>query len=152
MSNIKLEDVEAMSDEDIANLTYDDHVEIEKQRDDIKRKAALDTNAQDLRTQVLEHGIFMIEKLQSGIHNDEPLSGNQARSYEMLWPVITDLISKTEDLKIIKAKNASEIVTAVSKGKMSLRDAAAMMAILKEQVTIDELPKLLEKLAEAESK
>jgi len=150
MSNIKLEDIKAMSDEDIENLTLEDHEELEKQKKEkehIKHKANLKTNSQDLRSQVMKHGVSMIEKVQTNmLGNGEQFNTNQAQAYEMLWPVITDIISKTEDLKIIEAKNASEVINAVSKGKLSLKDAAAMMALLKEQVTIEELPKLLERL------
>jgi len=54
-------------------------------------------------------------------------------------------------VKVIQAKNASEIFKQVAAGKMSMKDGLGMMALLKEQVTIEELPKLMAQLAEMES-
>lgn len=119
---------------------------------DIRNREQSKHTAQDLRQQVLVHGVHMIEKLQSSIYNkDEDISSEQSAAYDKLWPVIEDLIRQTSDLKIIEAKNASEVLEAVTAGKMTLKDAALMMALLKDQVTIDELPKLLEKLSEMEN-
>jgi len=121
-------------------------------RKDIKSKAKTNTTAQDLRSQVLDHSVFMIEKLQKSIHNkDEDISAQQAKAYELLWPIIDNLISKTEDLKCIKAKNASEIILAVSQGRISLSEAKAMMELFKDQLTIEELPKIMEILNKNES-
>lgn len=121
-------------------------------RKDIKSKAKTNTTAQDLRSQVLDHSVFMIEKLQKSIHNkDEDISAQQAKAYELLWPIIDNLISKTEDLKSIKAKNASEIILAVSQGRISLSEAKAMMELFKDQLTIEELPKIMEILNKNES-
>lgn len=151
MSNIKLEDIDAMSDEDIDNLTLEDHEELSRQRDDIDKKAETHTNAQTLRTQILDHSLSMIRELQDSFHNENQITVNQQQAYDKLWPIIENMISKTEDLKIIEAKNASEVISAVVKGKMTVSDGAAFMALLKDQVTIDELPKLLAKLSEVES-
>ena len=116
---------------------------------DISNKAEASHTAQDLRRQVLDHGVFMIEKLQNSLHNkDEDISAEQQRSYDMLWPVIEGMISKTSDLKVFEAKSANEVLVAVSKGNLTFEEAKEMMVLLKDQVTIDELPKLLAKLEE----
>jgi len=151
MSDIKLEDIEAMSDEDIANLTWEDHAELKRQREDIDRKAEPKIDAQTLRTQILDHGLPMIRELQDSFHNNNTISIDKQKAYDKLWPILENMISKTEDLKIIEAKNASEVISAVAKGKMTLTDAAAFMALMRDQVTIEELPKLLERLSDAES-
>ena len=118
---------------------------------DISKKANSTHTAQDLRRQVLDHGVFMIEKLQNSLHNkDEDISAEQQRSYDMLWPVLEGMISKTSDLKVFEAKSANEVLNAVSRGKLTFEEAKEMMALLKDQVTIDELPKLIEKLSEME--
>ena len=118
---------------------------------DIKNKEKTEHTAQDLRKQVLVHGVHMIEKLQKSIYNkDEDISSEQARSYEMLWPILENLISKTEELKVIEASSASEVVDSVNKGKMTTKEGLAMMALLKDQVTIEELPKLIEQLGNLE--
>ena len=120
---------------------------------DIKNKEKSEHTAQDLRKQVLAHGVHMIEKLQKSIYNkDEDISAEQARSYEMLWPVLENLIDKTEDLKVIQATNATEVIGAVTAGKMTMNEGLAMMALLKDQITIEELPKLLEQLGDLEEK
>ena len=120
---------------------------------DIKNKEKSEHTAQDLRKQVLAHGVHMIEKLQKSIYNkDEDISAEQARSYEMLWPVLENLIDKTEDLKVIQATNATEVIGAVTAGKMTTNEGLAMMALLKDQITIEELPKLLEQLGDLEEK
>jgi len=155
MSDIKLDDIENMSDEDIDNLTADDHWELGRQRKEkghIKNKANQKSTAQDLRTQVLVHGVSMIERVQNNLlGNGDQFTTKEAQSYEMLWPILEGIISKTEDLKVIEAKNASEVVAAVTKGKLTMKEGLGMMALLKDQVTIEELPKLIAQLEEHES-
>ena len=150
-SDIKLEDIEAMSEEDIANLSLDDLRELERLRNEknhIKHKAKPETNAQDLRTQVLSLGIPAIEKVQQSLIDGTQLDATEMQAYQMLWPIIENLISKTEDLKVIEAKNASEVLTAVTKGKITMSEGLGMMALLKDQVAIDELPNLIAKLSQ----
>jgi len=75
-SDIKLSDIENMSDEELKNLTMDDHIALEKQRNDITKKATQKTTAQDLRTQILDHSLAMIQELQESFHNDKQLTMN----------------------------------------------------------------------------
>ena len=152
MSSIKLEDIDDMSEEEINNLNIDDHMELARQRKEnghIKHQADTQATAQDLRSQVMALGVPMIERVQNNLlGNGEQFTEKEAQSYEMLWPILENLISKTEDRKVIDAKNATEVLSSVTKGKMTVSEGLAMMALLKDQVTIDELPKLLAKLEE----
>lgn len=150
-SNISFEDVEKMSDEEIKNLTPEDHNELARLRAEkshIKHTANIETNAQDLRNQVLKHSVKAIERVQEVLHSGEKLTPEESQAYDMLWPIIENMISKTEDLKVIEAKNSSEIISAVIKGRMTMQEGSAMMALFKDQVTIEELPKLLARLEE----
>ena len=153
VSSIKLEDVDAMSDEEIANLTSDDHAELERLRNEKinKNKQQIpETSAQDLRTQVLSHAIPAIEKVQESLNTGKTLEPAESQAYQMLWPIIENLISKTEDLKIIEATNAKDVLNSVSKGKITMAEGLSLMALLKDQVTIDELPNLIARLNESE--
>jgi len=149
MSNITFEDVENMTQDELDNLTLEDYDRLDKlraEKNHIKHQAK-QTSAQDLRTQVMAHSLAMIEKLQQIIIQDNTeINANQKEAYEMLWPMITNIVSKTEDLRIIEANNAKEVLTAVSKGKMTFDEGIKMMHLLKEQVIIDEVPKLAEML------
>jgi len=116
---------------------------------DIKKKENRLHTAQDLRTQVLVHGSYMIEKLQKSIYNkDEDLTSQQSQAYDRLWPLLESLIIKTEDLKITNAKTSNDVIKLVSQGKISSKDGKDMMELLKDQSILDELPKLLAKLEE----
>lgn len=116
----------------------------------IQNKERTGHTAQNLRTQILVHGVHMIEKLQTSIYNkDEDISAEQQRSYEMLWPVISDIISKTDDLKIVEAKTASDVIEAVAKGKITMKDALILMSLIQSKTEIEELPKLIAKLDES---
>ena len=149
MSNISLEDVEDMTQEELDSLTLEDYDRLEALREEknhIKHEAK-QTSAQDLRTQVMAHSLSMVEKLQQIIIQDNvEINANQKEAYDMLWPIITNIVSKTEDLRIIEANNAKEVLIAVSKGKMTFDEGMKMMHLLKEQVIIDEVPKLAEML------
>lgn len=150
-SNIKLEDIDAMSEEDIKNLTTDDLYELELQRKEkshIKHRASLEASAQDLRTQVLIHGVSAIEKVQQSLISGVKMTAVELQAYDMLWPIIETLISKTEDLKKIQASNAKDVLKLLGEGKLTMKESMAMMALIKDQVAIDELPNLLAKLAE----
>ena len=149
MSNITFEDVENMTQEELDNLTLEDYDRLEELREEknhIKHKA-VDATAQDLRKQIMSHSLGMIEKLQQIIIQDNvEINANQKEAYEMLWPMITNIVSKTEDLRIIEASNAKEVLSAVSKGKITFDEGMKMMQLLKDQQIIDEMPKLLEML------
>lgn len=153
-SDITFEDVEKMSAEEINNLSQDDYIELAYLREQKKlnEKIQKNTTAQDLRSQVLEHSVSMIKTMQDSFTLDQPITGTQQVACDRLWPIIDNLIAKTEDLKVLEAKNASDIVNAVAKGKMSTKDAVIMMNLLQTKFEIEELPDLLSKIDDIESK
>lgn len=148
MSDIKLEDVMNMTDEEIENLSFMDQLEIKRQREDIDRNRIANTTSQDLRTQVLDHSIPMIKMIQEGVYNDKPLTSVQQQHLDRLWPTIENVIQQTSDLEKIEAKNASDVINLVSKGKLTPERAIVFMKLLSMKTEIDELPKLLEKMSE----
>ena len=152
-SKIKLSDLDDMTQEELDNLTIEDHQELRRQREEkahIKHQAK-NTTAQDLRDQVLSHSLKMIEKVQEVIiKGDTALDSDQKEAYDMIWPIITNIISKTEDRKTIAATNTKDIIQAVSKGNMTFEEAERMLLLLRKQQEIDELPKLLEVLYDNE--
>lgn len=153
-SDITFEDVEAMTDEEIANLTAEDHLELAylRKQKKINESKTGNTTAQDLRTQVLSNSLAMIERLQQSFVLNEPLTASELAAYDYLWPIIENLINKTEDLKVLKAKNASDVISAVAKGKMSVKDAASMMSLLQVKFEMEELSDLLDKMDDLEKK
>ncbi len=148
--DIKLEDIEDMSVADMNRLTAEEHAELFRQRTDIDRHAEEGTTAQDLRDQVMDHSIHLIKSLQSQLYKEaKPITAQQSLAYERLWPVVQDIIQQTSDLKKIEANNASDVIKLISKGKITLKDAAIMMTLLQSKVEIEELPKLIAQLEEA---
>ena len=149
-STIKVENIDDLSIADLHNLSPEDYAEIQRQRKDVDRHALIETDAQDLRDQVMDHGIHMIKKLQSQMYEgDEPITTQQASAYDKLWPVIEGIIQQTSDLKKIEAENASDIIKLIAKGKITLKDAAVMMSLMQSKIEIEELPNLIAKLDES---
>jgi len=134
------------------NLSIEELLALEKEKTSLKRKEVKDTNAQDLRTQILAHGIPMIETIQEQLYNGRELKQSQLFAINTLLPIVTDLIKQTSDLQKIEAKNASEVIGLVAQGKISLTDASKFMALMQTKVEMEELPKLLEKISELEEK
>ena len=158
-SAITLEEVALMTDDEYNNLSHSDRsrvAELKKKKleakKSIRHQECVGDTGQDLREQVMKHGVKMISTVQDSMINDRGLSPVQLNAYNMLWPILTDIISKTDDLKVLDAKSASEIISSVAKGKMTLKDATIMMSIMRQKVEIEELPILLAKLSDLEGK
>ncbi len=127
--------------------TLEDMIQEQNDERNIKHKEKKDHTSQDLRTQVLKHGVFMIEKLQNAVHNkDEDMSNQQYKAYEMLWPVLEGMISHTSDIQKMKLSNATDVIKLIAKGKISPKDGMDFLEILKIKTEIDEIPKLLEQI------
>ena len=150
MSDITFEDVKSMSKEQIDNLSIKDHEKLSFLRREKKENEHKNDNctAQSLRTQVLSHGVDMIKTLQNSYIHDEKLSNNQMVAFEHLWPIITNLVAQTDDLKRIKAKTASDVISAVTKGKMTAKEGKDLMSLMQSKFEMEELTELLEKMDE----
>jgi len=145
-------DFPEMVDDDGNEIDFLDYVALQKEKEDklreeIDHHAIKNTTSQDIRKQVLDHSIPMIEMVQKAIYKDQSLTGNQHINLDRLWPVIENILKQTSDIQKIEAKNASDVIKLISDGKITLEDAQKFLLIMKTQVEIDELPKLMEKLS-----
>ena len=67
-----------------------------------------------------------------------------------VWDAIVPMIHKLNDIEEIKADTASDVLSLLAKGKITIDDALKLMALMQEKQNIEELPALIAALASSD--
>ena len=103
----------------------------------------------DIRQYVLDNVEPIMETVMQGAIESSPhnaLSNQQMTLISLVWPMLTKVVTDASDNVNLFAQNTNDVISLISKGRVSLEEAIQLMGILRTQSDVEDIKAISEKL------
>ena len=116
------------------------------------REEMAQLTAKDMRNHLLsERAVWVIKYKLARACGDTVKQESVDEFYlKEIWDAIVPMIHRLNDIEEIKADTASDVLSLLAKGKVTIDEALKLMALMQEKQNIEELPALIAALASSD--
>ena len=101
-------------------------------------------DARHLRKEFLKDADKIVNRVKKAYteRNGESILTNQEEAVlKQVWPTLEKVILSVEDVKLVEANNVSQILSLVSKGKLTITEAKEWIGLLKDAEELEDMKK-----------